>query len=175
MMINTGNPQTSLAPIGITINPAIGIGDTVQFSSLPENYYLETGERLIDCSRSWIFDHNPFVIRNPERTPKKTIELWNFGHKNKWAWGDPRSSDKPAVYLSNAEIWASALGISVKLNRPRLYIHENFPFEKRRKILLHADGRSHGMIGVTIYLIRQFMISDLPRLIRKCEALNEYK
>lgn len=133
------------ATVGVTINPNIGLGDTVQFSSLPENYFRATGKALIDVSRSWIFDHNPYVIRNAESPPLKTVELWNFGHRNKFQWKNPRP-DMPAVYTSNAEIWATAMGVPASLNRPRLYIGESYPFHERRKILLHADGKSHGMM-----------------------------
>jgi hypothetical protein len=132
------------ATVGVTINPKIGIGDTVQFSSLPENYFRATGKKLIDYSRSWIFDHNPFVVRTHKR-PERVVELWNFGHRNKFEWTNPRP-DMPAVYTSNAEIWANVLGVGVTLNRPRLYVHENYPFAERRKILVHADGRSHGIM-----------------------------
>lgn len=131
-------------PLGITIKQAIGIGDTVQFSSLPENYFRATGHKLIDESRSWIFDHNPFVDRNPARPPSKTIELWNFGHGRTFEFRAPRKEGRPACYLSNAEIWATAAGVPVVLNRPRLYRFEDFPFMERKKILIQTEGRSHG-------------------------------
>jgi len=128
--------------LGITINPKIGVGDTVQFSSVPENYFLSTGEMLIDESRCWIFDHNPYIDRT--NTAKETIELWNFGHHNKWRFKCPRT-EGPQVYTSNAEIWANALGVkNPKLNRPKLYQYERFPFQDRKTILLHVDGKSHG-------------------------------
>lgn len=126
--------------LGISIKKEIGIGDAVQFSSLPENYFRATGKRLVDVSHSWIFDHNPFVIRN--KTPRRVIELWNFSPR-KYDWPCLRSN---RVYLSNAEIHASVMGVPAKLNRPRLYFNEDFPFEKREKILIHIDGKSHGVL-----------------------------
>ncbi len=125
---------------GISINPKIGIGDGLQYSSVPENYYRQTGQKLLDVSRPWFFDHNPFVVRDPRIVPEKTIEMWNFS---------PRQYDWPilrpqGVYLSNAEIFAAVFGVPAVLNRPRLYQYEGFPFHKREKILFHSHGKSHG-------------------------------
>ncbi len=129
--------------IGISIKPTIGVGDALQFSSLPENYYRATKKRLVDVNRPWFFDYNPYVDRDPNSVPTKTYELWNFSPTQR-QWPKPRTDDKPAVYLSNAEIHASIFEVPVVLNRPRLYQHENFPFDSRHLILLHTDGVSHG-------------------------------
>lgn len=128
---------------GIAVRENIGIGDKIQFSSLPENYFRATGEKLVDVSKCWIFDHNPFVVRDVE--PKETVELWNFPQVRPWP--NPRAfTQDPAVYLSNAEVIASAFNVPVVLNRPRLYRFEDFPFEKREKILFHPVGKSHGQL-----------------------------
>lgn len=128
---------------GIVVRENIGVGDKIQFSSLPENYFRATGEKLIDVSKCWMFDHNPFVVRDQE--PVETFELWNFPQIRPWS--NPRVyTTDPAVYLSNAEVIASAFNIPVVLNRPRLYRFENFPFEKREKILFHPVGKSHGQL-----------------------------
>jgi hypothetical protein len=124
--------------IGITIKPYIGIGDALQFSSLPENYFMATGKRLIDVSRPWFFDFNPYVDRVSK--PTSTIELWNW--PKTWEWPKPRGH----VYTCNAEIWASLLNVPVTLNRPRLYRFENQPYELRSTILFHTHGRSHGSL-----------------------------
>lgn len=122
---------------GISINPLIGVGDGLQFSSVPENYFKNTGQKLVDISKSWFFDHNPYVVRDQEYSSK--FELWNY--PKQYDWPKPRNS----VYLSNAELHACAMQIpTAYLIRPRLYKYENFPFEKREKILLHTHGKSHG-------------------------------
>jgi hypothetical protein len=126
---------------GITIRPYIGVGDSVQFSSLPENYFHSKNEKIIDVSKHWIFDHNPFVVRDLK--PKNTIELWNFGPKQ-YEWPMPRE-DIP-MYQSNAEIWSSIFNVRPKLIRPRLYKFEDFPFHKREMILFHTHGKSHGAL-----------------------------
>ncbi len=126
--------------LGISVKSGIGIGDGLQFSSLPENYFNTTGSKLIDVSEPWFFDHNPYVVRGQK--PSKVRELWNFS-PSQYQWPIPRSR-RVLSYLSNAEIWASALNVQVSLSRPRLYRYEDTPFESRKMILLHTDGRSHG-------------------------------
>jgi hypothetical protein len=127
--------------IGISIKPTIGIGDALQYSSLPENYFRATGRKLIDVSRPWFFDHNPFVDR--DSLPTKTIEMWNFS-PTQYEYPNPRKDGKPAVYLSNAEIWCAVHNVPCVMNRPRLYRFEDVPFERRQHILLHTSGISHG-------------------------------
>ncbi len=131
--------------IGIEIKPTIGIGDALQFSSLPENYFRATGQYLVDVNKPWFFDHNPFVVRDTKDKLDKSIQLWNFSPKQ-FDWPNPRVYEEPRVYLSNAEIWASVLKVPVKLNRPRLYQYESHPFKERGMVLLHADGKSHGQM-----------------------------
>lgn len=136
-------PISKSERIGISIK-AKGIGDGVQFSSLPENYFRATGRKLWDLSEPWFFDHNPFVLRKPDAYVVQ-VELWNFSPKQ-WDWPLPPRDRNQSVYLSNAEIWASLFGVPVRLSRPRLYFCESFPFEKRERILLHTHGRSHGTL-----------------------------
>lgn len=139
------NPATAV--VGVTIKPEIGIGDALQFSSLPENYFKATGRKLQDLSRPWFFDHNPYVEREAPYDPTKILELWNFSPRQ-YNWPNPRLPDeKPEVYQCNAEIWASLFGVPMVLNRPRLYRFEDFPFHRRERILFQTEGRSHGQIG----------------------------
>lgn len=128
--------------IGITLRHC-GLGDGLQFSSLPENYFNATGEKLVDVSRPWFFDHNPFVDREPRSVAEidalRKFELWNFPTVYEW----PKVRD--SVYLSNAEIHGALFGVkNISLIRPRLYRFENYPFEKRERILFHPFGKSNG-------------------------------
>lgn len=125
---------------GIAIKPTIGIGDALQFSSVPENYFRATGQKLYDVNRPWFFDHNPFIVRDDGVQLEETKEMWNFG-PSQYTWPKLREE---GVYLSNAEIHASVWGVPVSLNRPRLYRFEDHPFERRTAILLHIEGVSHG-------------------------------
>lgn len=156
--------------LGISIKPSIGIGDTVQFSSVPENYYKTTGERLMDVGHSWIFDHNPYVVRDKGTLPSRVVEMWNFSPR-KYDWPVPKNRTVP-VYYSNAEIHAAVFGVPAVLTRPRLYKHEDFPFEKREKILLHTDGRSHGKLPphVIQHIIEKYKPTGQLFLIGKSEV-----
>lgn len=133
--------------LGIAIKPNIGIGDALQFSSVPENYYHATGEKLFDVNRPWFFDHNPYIVRETKEKPLKTIEMWNFSPKQ-WDWPRPRLE---GVYLSNAEIFAQVFGVKEPvLNRPRLYQFEDVQYKDREMILLQTNGKSHGVMPTNI-------------------------
>lgn len=124
--------------VGISVRQH-GIGDGVQFSSLPENFFAKYGHKIIDVSQPWYFDHNPYVTR--DLPPAETVELWNF----------PRQYDYPfvreSVYMNNAERHAILFGIKEPtLIRPRLYLFEDFPFHERKNILFHPHGKSHGSL-----------------------------
>ncbi len=130
--------------IGIAIKPKIGLGDALQFSSVPENYFRATGQKLIDINHPWFFDKNPYLIKSSEQ-PQRIQEMWNFG-PTQYEWPNPRQPNESQVYLSNAEIWATLFGVPVVLNRPRLYLFEDFPYAQRKKILLQVEGVSHGWL-----------------------------
>lgn len=123
----------------------------MQFTSLPENYFFATGKKLIDVSKTWIFDHNPYVVRGEK--PEKTVELWNFG-PTQYPWPKPREH----VYQSNAEIWAQVFKTKPTLIRPRLYRFEEYPFELRDTILFQTHGKSHGVMPDHIidHVIRKY-------------------
>lgn len=134
---------SELHPLGISVK-CNGIGDGVQFTSLPENYYRATGKKLIDLSGRWFFDHNPYILRPSELPKHRAIELWNFSPRQ-WDWPKPKERTA-GVYLSNAEIWASLFGVPAVLSRPRLYFCEDFPYEDRADILFQTHGKSHGTL-----------------------------
>lgn len=128
---------------GISVGKAKGVGDMVQFTSLPENYFKATGAKLLDVDNAWVFDHNPYVTRERDgRKLNRVQDMWNFSPM-KYEWPLPPDG-RPLVYQSNAEIWALLWNVKPTLIRPRLYQFEDFPFEKREKILFHIDGKSHG-------------------------------
>ena len=138
--------------VGIRLYPAprsyLGIGDAIQFSSLPENYFRNYGQCLIDIDKHWVFDYNPYVIRIDDYSPDIVIDLWQDCDLLKCNMR--KSHTSPQVFTSNAEanlsIFRNVLEKKPKvfLNRPRLYKFEQYNFEKRKWIFLHTTGRSNG-------------------------------
>lgn len=125
--------------IGISIKPTIGVGDAVQFSSVPENYFAHTGQMLIDVSKPWFFDYNPYVIRDPVLPPTKVTEMWNHN--------SPLPKARNFVFTSMAERHGIVLDVPyAKLKYPRLYRYEDFPFKQREMILVHIKGVSHDVM-----------------------------
>lgn len=115
----------------------IGIGDAIQFTSLPENYYFTTGEKLIETSQHWVFDHNPYVIRGGAKSfDGDTIDLWD-----RYLQADKSSFMHGNRYDSNAEIISAVFNVKTYLKRPNLY------YVPKRKvvphgIIFHPDGIS---------------------------------
>ena len=123
---------------GITFKGATGLGDKIQFTSIPENFYNHYGHKIIDVDRSFVFDHNPFVSRDEE--PETIIDAWNSDLV-------VYAPDTRSIATSNAEIHSSDFGwYPVIMNRPRLYIYENYPYKDRSRILLQVRGRAQGQM-----------------------------
>lgn len=121
----------------IYVRENIGLGDGVQFSSLPENYHAEMGKNLTVESYNWFFDFNPFVSRTS--VPYERIHPWER------ITNDPLPNPlfKEFQYNSNAEIGCSLLGLKkVKLTRPRLYRYEDT--YQTDRIVFHPHGISQG-------------------------------
>ena len=162
-----------------------GIGDGLQFSSVPENYFRHTGNKLLDMDLPWFFDSSPYVVRDSNIKPDKVIQMWNF--PSLYPWPDPRIElpikgdlypvpSRPKVYLSNAEIWASVWNVPVVLNRPRLYRFEDFPFEKRKRILFQTNGRSHGELPkhIIAHVIKKYRpTNELFHIGDKCSNFED--
>lgn len=125
---------------GIKIGNAIGIGDAIQFTSIPENYFKHFGEKLVDIDSHWVFDFNPYVIRNVERV-SEVFQLWTLHCVD-----TPTLFRERTTMLSNAEAHSRHFNYPVVLNRPRLYQFEYYPYEQRQHVFLHVKGRSHGAL-----------------------------
>jgi len=141
--------------IGISVRKTIGIGDAVQFTSVPENYFKHTGQKLVDLNDHWVFDFNPYVIRGAADLEEKLqierkIDLWQLHCTD-----NPAQYRERTVYLCNAEAHARHFSYTVKLNRPRLYRFEEFPFHQRLEIILHTQGKSHGTMPE--YVVRHVL------------------
>jgi hypothetical protein len=110
------------------------IGDQIQFTSLPENYFRSRGKRLVDLDKHWAFDDNPYVVRGVQDADE--LKLWDI-----FCSHIPQKDP-----LSTADIGSSIFGLTTTLNRPRLYRFESYPYHFREKILLHVSGLSNGKL-----------------------------
>jgi hypothetical protein len=124
--------------LGITFRGAQGLGDKLQFSSFPENYFRNTGEKVVDVDRAWIFDHNPHVIR--DAAPDRVIDLWTAPWPLRQGMTHQQYAAKP-VFFSLAERTSSIFNHTAYLRHPRLYQFEDLPRLDRR-VVLHTTGKS---------------------------------
>ena len=123
--------------LGISLGGAQGLGDQLQFSSVPENHYRNTGEKVVDVDRSWIFDHNPYVVR--DATPDRVVDLWATPFPLRNGITHEQYAAKP-VFFSLAERTSSIFGHVAYLRHPRLYRYEDLPRIDKR-VVLHTTGK----------------------------------
>ena len=125
--------------IGITMagqfRKRLGLGDQVQFTSFPENYFLNTGEKVIDLDNNSLFDYNPFVIRGVR--PSKVLDLWFMTDGNKY------TPKKWIPSMSERNSWYAGLP-KCYIRHPKLYKHEDSPL-KKNQICVHLTGVSTGV------------------------------
>jgi len=114
--------------LGIVIPDTLGVGDKVQFSHIPENFYKNHGIKLIDVSHCWTLDKNPYIERGVK--PDQVLDLWKFSF-------NARNS------LSRAELMNSVFKFSkIYCRSPRLYFNEEPKHVIQNKICLHSQGIS---------------------------------
>lgn len=119
--------------IGITTS-GYGIGDKIIISSFPENYYRNTGEKVIDIHKNWVFQYNPYIIR--DEVPSKIINFWNLDDIK---YNLLKSCTIPSV----SENICKNFNFETYLRHPRLYIHEDLPI-KNNQVCVHLNGVSVG-------------------------------
>jgi hypothetical protein len=56
-----------------------GVGDRVQMASVPEAIYKWYGKKVVDINKSWIFDHNPYVLRREDHSDDLQIKFESSG------------------------------------------------------------------------------------------------
>ena len=117
--------------LGLITSDLPGIGDKLVVSSFPENYYHNTGLKVVDIDHCCVFDHNPFV----ERDTNYEIVLT---HGNICSLFNSKKDTKQ--FLSFPERMCKAFGFKLYLRNPRLYKFDNVKQEKR--ICIHSSGSS---------------------------------
>ena len=139
--------------LGIITPNYVGVGDVIQYACLPENYFHNTGKKIIDMSRSFVFDHNPFIDR--ESNPDNVIDLWNHEFK------------AGHHFLSKSERWCDGLGLKkCFLRHPRLYVHENLPYKQSKMtVSLHCSGKTRGHLSDKV-------IDTIQRKYNYCDVIQ---
>jgi len=115
-------------------NKGPGIGDKVQFGYVPENHFLNTGEKVIDISKSFVFDYNPYIIRE-----YKIEDITHYC--DLWSIRFPTTE-----YQSLADRMSNFLGWrKCYLRHPRLYQFEDIDIQPRT-VIVHTNGKMEGGI-----------------------------
>ena len=121
----------------------LGLGDQIQLTSIPENFFKNTGEKVIDLDNNFLFDYNPYIIRN--QNPSKVLDIWTmtdptitkyFYNLKKWI---------PSLSEKNLHFAERLLNLKFKcfLRHPRLYKFEDSIINPK-KIVVHLTGISTG-------------------------------
>lgn len=152
--------------IGIRVSKNIGIGDAVQFTSVPENYFRATNKMMVDVEKHWVFDHNPYVVRDVKWGEE--YDLWRILLTNK-----PIIPGQRTVLLCNTEAHLKAFNVPMVLNRPRLYKFEEYPFKMRENIIIHFKGRSHGTLPE--YIVKHVFDKYGEAVIALMENRNDWQ
>lgn len=127
------------------------IGDSIVYSSFPENFFLNFNNKIIDLEKYWIFDNNPYVLRDIK--PDIVINLPEEAHKY------PRNIFFETIVARNN--FFGRYKLDVHLTKPNLYIHQNVV--QNKSICLHLTGKSFHQ------LIPEYIITHI------LEKYKEYK
>jgi hypothetical protein len=119
--------------LGITLTGAHGLGDKLQFSSFPENYWRSTGNKVVDLDCHWFFDSNPYVLR--DLSPDKVVNLWHA----RWESRLQRMLSLTRRFSTLAERTSGIFGAPTSLIHPRLYRYEDAVIDPNL-VVIHTTG-----------------------------------
>jgi|688.fasta_scaffold04618_19 hypothetical protein len=117
------------------INNGPGIGDKIQFAALPQIFFENIGEKVVDISNAWVYDYNPYVIRDKTIACDKILNLWDLSHK--YIANNYLSSSERFFLNSEFNFF------KINLRHPRLYKFEEIKIIPNR-IVIHTEGKSEG-------------------------------
>lgn len=133
----------------------LGLGDQLQFTSFPENFFRSTGEKLIDVDNNELFNYNPYVVRGEK--PECVLDLWRMTDVSQGGVAYDKNKCILSLAEKNIYIANKILNMDLKafLRTPRLYIHEDLKI-KSNQIVVHFFGKSHKPIPEkVIYKIKE--------------------
>ena len=132
--------------IGLVWSGPNGIGDSIIKSSIPENFYKNFNNKLIDINKHWIFDHNPYIDRISK--PDLCIDLF----KDQLLIID---KNLRAAHKSNASEYCWNYKIpKIFLRHPRLYKFEG-ETQNLNRLVVHVKGTTNGVMP-------QHVIDSIP-------------
>lgn len=142
--------------IGIT-GHGPGIGDAIIKTSFPENYFRNTGEKLVDLDHHWVYDYNPYVVRN-----QNALKVFNFVNDQIQII----TSGKRKTYKSDAEEYCSNYNLKkLYLKSPRLYAFESLSTVMDR-VVVHIQGKTCGLMDehVRSFISEKYKNFDLIQI-----------
>ena len=122
-----------------------GLGDNLILSSLPENYFKNTGKKLIGDKSNPIFQNNPYVDSGP------TPDLW-FTHQqicdetSYFVRTLKKIHPHPSIPYEHCQFFSLP---KCYLRHSRLYIHEDLK-TVQNKVCVHTSGKSSGTLSEEI-------------------------
>jgi hypothetical protein len=124
--------------VGLGIEGYVGIGDLLQYTHLPENIFKNFGVKLYDPHKYWVFNKNPYVIRN--ESPSLIILLdKTFDIPEKDALSEKNYG---LQFFSRADRHCKILGIKTFLRHNCLYDQETQVLNYNQIVIHVGPGKS---------------------------------
>lgn len=126
-----------------------GIGDIVATTAFPENFFNETGQKILvdDEHASKWFQHNPYVTFKTLEGEYTEIPMYTDTRVEEMV-KKYRSYRGTEIIASQTE-WMAYFGNldinNLVLRHPRLYIHEDVKQEDR-KLVIHTTGSTRSLV-----------------------------
>ena len=116
------------------LNNLGGIGDKIIYLSFPENYFKNTGKKLLSPEKKeWYFKHNPYVEFGESENILKLYDVSTDYQEEIIQSVAYRVIKNANINIGNKKIF---------LRHPRLYIHEDV--KKENYITIHCTGVTCG-------------------------------
>lgn len=113
------------------------MGDRLIFSGLPEMFYEQFRENVVDVDHAWFFDYNPYVVRNqPHKNTVPLILMADQSTHHTYLRNLPN-------FLSLPDKYCAYFGLECTLRHPRLYKYED-SIRNPMKVIITTQGNNQG-------------------------------
>lgn len=147
------------------------IGDWIMLTSIPENFYKLTNNKIYDINHHWAFDHNPYVDRSVTAEQFKQSDDLPIGKliDFKPCWF--KSFRENPVMLSLHDNFMAYLGSDqlCSLRHPRLYKFEDSEMIPNR-LIIHVEGAKNKSLprimndNVVQYILDKYKNYDIIQI-----------